>query len=255
MMTETKKLLCAILFLLCVFYLAGISNAWAHNTALDNINIHPLQDLGFKLTEHINAKPFYAMNDYLLYVIACICLIWTICFSNKKITIFKRWVLMVAILFLIRVVTVPSTILTRPHENAEDWISCKTVDYRFKNIFLAPYNMVFEGKLGCFDFFFSGHTINFIVPTLIITKYFPNNRKWLRFFMVSLMWLLSFTCMFFIILLRSHYTIDVEAALIFTVLIWIVMDYQIKYQTGLFSYYEKPIYPINEEPVIIDSLV
>ena len=162
---------------------------------------------------------------------------------------------MVAILFAIRVITVPSTILTRPYKNDEDWVSCKTLDYRFDNIFFAPINMVVDGKLSCFDFFYSGHTINIIVPTLIIQKYFPRNNKWLRNFMVLLMWSLSFACMFFIILLRSHYTIDVEAALILTILMWKVMDYQMKYQTGLFSYWEKIEEPIEEEPVIIDSLV
>jgi len=254
-MTETQKLLCAILLLVVVFYFTGITNAYAHNNALDNKNIYPLQDLGFKITESIDNKQFVAMNDYLLYVIACIALIWTIFFSNKKITIFKRWVLMIAILFAIRIITVPSTILTQPFENDEDWASCKTLDYKFKNLFLAPINMIIDGKLSCFDFFYSGHTINMIVPTLIITKYFPNNRKWLRYFMIFLMWALSFTCMFFIILLRSHYTIDVEAALIFTILLWKVMDYEIKYQTGLFSYWEKPIASIDEEPVIIESMV
>ena len=238
MLTESKKLVLSILFLLFVFYLAGISNAYAHNHALDNRNDYPLQDLGFRLTKNMNSKPYYAMNDYLLYVIAGIALTWTIIFSNKKVIIFKRWVLMVSFLFLLRVITVPSTILTRPFENPDDWVSCKTLEYRFKNLLLAPLNTVIEGKLGCFDFFYSGHTINMIVPTLIIQKYFPNNRRWLKYFMVSLMWLLSFTCMFFIILLRSHYTIDVQAALFFTVLLWKVMDYQIKYKTGLLSYCE-----------------
>lgn len=155
---------------------------------------------------------------------------------------------MIAVLFIIRVITVPSTILTRPFHNVSDWNSCKTLDYDYGNILLSPLKVFLDGKATCFDFFFSGHTINIMIPTLIIQKYFPRNNKYLRFFMVSLMWSLSIACMFFIILLHSHYTIDVQAAFLFTVFIWVIMDYQIKYQKGLFSYCETP----EEDDVIIN---
>jgi len=251
-MKESHKLICSTSLMIVVFYLAGISNVWTHTRAVKNKNIYPLQDLGFELLDNIHMENFIPMNDYLLYIIAGIATIWTIFFSNKKIIIFKRWTLMIAILFLIRLITVPSTILTRPYHNISDWHSCKTLDYDYGNLLLSPLKVMFDGKMTCFDFFFSGHTINIIIPTLIIQKYFPNNNKYLKYFIVSLMWVLSFACMFFIILLHSHYTIDVEAALLFTVLIWMVMDFQIEKQKGFFSYWEKRKIENIEKMRVID---
>ena len=238
-MKESHKLICSTLLMLSALYLAAMSNVWTHTQAVKNKNVYPLQDLGWTLLDRIN-MPYFPMNDYLLYVIALIGAGWTIIFSNKKIIIFKRWTLMIATLFIIRVITVPSTILTRPFHNVNDWDSCKTLDYDYGNILLAPLKVILEGKSTCFDFFFSGHTINIMIPTLIIQKYFPKDNKFLRYFMLFLMWSLTFACMFFIILLHSHYTIDVQAAFLFTLFIWVIMDYQIKCQRGLFSYWETP---------------
>lgn len=238
MMKESYKLVCSTIFLLVVFYLSGISNVYTHNQAVKNKNIYPLQDLGFKVLSDLDSTAFVGMNDYLLYVVALIVSIWTIIFSNKKIIIFKRWTLMVAVLFLIRCITVPSTILTRPFHNLEDWKTCTAINYDYGHILLSPIKMIADNKLTCFDFFFSGHTINIIVPTLIFQKYFTHNNIIFRYFMVSFVWSISIACMFFIIFLHSHYTIDVEAGLAFTILIWKVMDYQMEYQFGLFSYWE-----------------
>ena len=238
MLAESHKLVYSICILVFIFYLSGISNVWTHRRALNNKNIYPLQDVGFEIFKNIDHTNFVGMNDYLLYVVVLITLVWTIFYSNKKIMIFKRWILMIAVLFFIRMITIPSTILTQPFENLKDWETCIAYDYDYGHILLSPITMVFNNKLTCFDFFYSGHTINVIVPTLIIGKYFPTNNKRLRYAIVSLVWILSIMCMFFIIFLRSHYTIDVEAGLIFTILLWYVMDYQMTYQVGLFSYWE-----------------
>ena len=248
MMKESHKLICSTSLMFFVFYLAGMSNVWTHTQAVNNKNVYPLQDLGWTLLDGLKMDTFIPMNDYLLYIIALITSIWVIFFSNNKIVIFKRWTLMISALFIIRIITVPSTILTRPFHNVSDWDSCKTLDYDYGNILLAPLKVIFEGKATCFDFFFSGHTINIMIPTLIIQKYFPNNIRWLRYFMVILMWSLSIACMFFIILLHSHYTIDVQAAFLFTLFIWVIMDYQIKYQEGIFSYCETP--EIEDEVIV-----
>lgn len=245
-LTELHKLYCSTFLMIFVFYLTGISNVWTHERAIKNKNLYPLQDLGFEILVNFDHQKFVGFNDYFLYIIASISLIWTIFFSEKKIIIFKRWTLMLSILFFIRSLTVPSTILTRPYHNLDDWVSCKSYYYDYGSLLLSPITMIINNKMTCFDFFYSGHTINIVIPTLIIQKYFPNNNKKLKYFMVILMWSLCATCIFFIILVRSHYTIDVQVGLILTILIWVIMDYQIEYKIGFFSYWEK-----NKLPIIL----
>ena len=100
MMKETHKLIYSILFLMVIFYFVGIYSVWAHQQAIKNKNIYPLKDLGFLALEDLYSKHLAGMNDYLLYAVIFITLLWTIIFSKQKVIILKRWIIMLSVLFL-----------------------------------------------------------------------------------------------------------------------------------------------------------
>ncbi len=211
-----NKLAVSICCNLITFYLTGLSNIWTQEQALKNLNKHPLQDQGFKLIAY--NKNLLFMNDYLLIAIVVMGA-GLIIFHKKRLEILFRWSVMLNILFAIRIVTVPTTILTRPVEVDEVWASCKTLEHDYNGL-LGPFQVLFQGKMTCFDFIYSGHMVNTVITVLLLIKYVK-----LRFFPVFL-WSLVLAESYFIIATRSHYTIDIIIAFLLTLLIWYIMDYR-----------------------------
>lgn len=216
-MILNKKLILSLGCNIITFYLTGLSNIWTQEQAIKNKNLHPLQDQGFKLIPY--NQDYLFINDYILIGIA-VMTFGLVIIHKKRAEIIFRWSLMLNILFSIRIITIPSTILTRPVEIYEEWSSCKTFDYDYNGLF-GPVEVLFKGKMTCFDFIFSGHIVNTIICVLLIIKYV----KWKY---IHVLWVVVITESFFIILTRSHYLIDIEIAFLLTVLVWIVLEYREK---------------------------
>lgn len=214
-MMKNKKLIYSLICNIITFYLTGLSNIWTQEQALKNKNIHPLQDQGFKLILYNEDLLF--INDYVL--IAIIVPLFILLFVHKqRWEILFRWSLMLNILFAMRVITIPSTILTRPVELDEEWVSCKSLDYDYNGL-LGPFQMIFNGKMTCFDFIFSGHMVNTTIAALLLTKYLHSRLKYI-------FWVLETAEAYFIIATRSHYLVDVEIAFALTILLWYVLEYR-----------------------------
>lgn len=210
-----KQLYISLFCNIITFYITGLSNIWTQEQGIKNKNLHPLQDQGFKLFNYNQDLLFY--NDYLLILIVCLS-IMLIIFHRKRKEIIFRWSLMLNILFMIRSITVPSTILTRPIDLNEEWISCKTIGYDY-NHFLGPFDIIFKGKMTCYDFIFSGHMVNAIICILLLIKY-------VNFKYINLLWIFIVAETYFIIVSRSHYLIDIEIAFLLTILIWYILEYR-----------------------------
>jgi len=212
-----RKLYISLVSNIIVFYFVGLSNIWTQEQALNNKNIYPLQDLGFKLIPY-NEDLLY-FNDYVLYVLLGITAL-TIFYQKQYFReIAFRWSIMLNIMFAIRCITIPSTILTRPFNPDEEWKTCKTLDYDYNGL-LGPFQMLFLGKMTCFDFIYSGHMSNSVICALIITKYCQYRA------IQVLSWLLCVAESYFIISSRSHYLVDIEIAVLLAILIWYVIEYK-----------------------------
>ena len=214
-----NKIVLSLCCNLLTFYLTGLSNIWAHERAMNNKNIHPLQDLGFDLISQNNDYLF--VNDYILFVTLGLTLLMVF-FQKNRWEIIFRWSIMLNILFAMRVITVPSTVLTRPVELGKEWESCKTIGYDYNGLF-GPFEMIFKQKYTCFDFIFSGHMVNTITCVLLLIKYSPIPKKISYFF-----WLFVVAESFAIIITRSHYLVDIEISLFLTILVWLVFEYREK---------------------------
>ena len=64
------KLFISIICNIIIFYFVGLSNIWAHEKAINNKNIHPLQDFGFEIIPYDST--FLYFNDYILGLILLI---------------------------------------------------------------------------------------------------------------------------------------------------------------------------------------
>ena len=212
MKKQLKISLCANIV---TFYVTGLSNIWAHEQAVKNKNTLPLQDQGFKLIPYDDTFLFY--NDYILYIVLGITFVF-ICFQNNKKEIILRWSLMLNLLFSLRIIMIPSTILTIPVNPGEEWSSCNTLEHDY-NGFFGPIEMIFNNKYTCFDFIFSGHMVNITICILLLIKYI--NHKY-----GNLLWVFCVLEAYVIILIRSHYLIDIEVAFVLTILIWTILEYR-----------------------------
>jgi hypothetical protein len=210
-----KKMMYSLGCNLITFYLTGLSNIWTHEQAIKNKNLHPLQDQGFKLISY--NQDYLFVNDYILIGIVIMSL-GLVLIHKKRVEIIFRWSLMLNILFSMRIITIPSTILTRPIELDEEWSSCKTIDYDYNGLW-GPFEMILQNKMTCFDFIFSGHMINTITCVLLVIKYV----KWKY---IHLLWIVVIAESFCIIVIRAHYLIDIEIAFLLTTLVWIVLEYR-----------------------------
>lgn len=218
-MEHNKKLIISIFTNFVVFYFVGLSNVWTQQQAIKNRNNYPLIDQGFRLIDY-NIELIY-LQDYVLIGIVGITVLLLLINPERKYILY-RWSLMLNILFTIRIITIPSTILTRPVELDENWKSCKTLDYDY-NGWLSPFEVLFQDKMTCFDFIYSGHIVNFVTCVLLINKYVE-----LIFFLRILLWSTVGLESYFIIATRSHYLVDIELALVVTIFLWIILEYREK---------------------------
>ncbi len=217
-MKHNKKLILSLFCNLVVFYFVGLSNVWTQRQAIKNRNIYPLIDQGFRLIDY-NLDLLY-LQDYLLIGIVGITVLLLI--KRERKYILYRWSLMLNILFGIRIFTIPSTILTRPVELDQNWKSCKTLEYDY-NDWLSPIEVLFQNKMTCFDFIYSGHMVNFVICIFLINKYLD-----LMFLTRILLWCTVGVESYFIIATRSHYLVDIELSIILTIFLWLILEYREK---------------------------
>merc|ERR1711971_227466 len=160
---------------------------------------------------------------------------------ERRIVILKRWLLLWAFLFDLRCVMVISTVLPRPWRDDEEWAFCHDeeisadLDSLSLSMMLSEYwDFLTQQTNVCYDFFYSGHTVTVTLIALLVFKY----SKCIYFKMI--IWAMAVFTMIAVVAVRAHYTIDLWAAFIITLLLFKLFDISVMYQDGIFSMLEKP---------------
>lgn len=129
--TELRRFWYSFIYLFCTFWIIGMFNVIAQKRGVAQDVEGPVADLGFDalyaFTNHL-----YAYNpwicDQLTYSLVVILFIWILLFCGyrknkdgilyeRRIVIYKRW--------MIRCITVISTVLPRPWNDTQEWKYCK----------------------------------------------------------------------------------------------------------------------------------
>lgn len=156
-------------------------------------NKHKIHDLGFKIIPKLNNK--YNFIDDILIIIPIIALFF------YKID-YKKYLLSLIIIQILRSICLMLTILPPPDKNCENNLKKKENNFYF-------FRMCF-GR--CNETIFSNHT-SILLLTLIYL--YPNFSKLIQKFMV----VYFLTTIYIILGLRNHYSIDVFLAIIITSLV------------------------------------
>eukprot|EP01084_Bolivina_argentea_P285036 488711_1 len=247
-----RKLIYSALWWLLTGYLTGLTNAIADNRALSTYpcNVY-LRDLGFDLVSmFINTDQTYIdphACDICLYITLLSMILYVLFTKTKKkmAVIATRYIIMFNVLFTLRVINICLTVFPTPAREKLPY-SCK----RWPNVWIAPVQIAFGNRMSCSDFFFSGHTTNAVIAALIVTKYInedykkslidnQNSKKmlWIRLLFLSYIWFTVFLVIFFLLVLEFHYSIDISTAIMLTVLIWVIAEFQLELQRGFFNWW------------------
>lgn len=244
--SRKRKFIYSGVILVIVFYFAGLTNILSHNIGIgmDSKFDYPLYDLGFKLSNDL-AADFRFANDYTTMGLTVFCGFWILLFNKKnRYHIFTHWFVMLFLLFAFRCLTVSSTVLPKPWRKNQEWASCDNQRRYTTNKFLAVFEILLEAKFTCFDFIYSGHTVNITLVGLII-------KKWSKSLLLKwFIWIVIIINFYFMIGIRGHYTVDIELGLVLTVLLWMIKKYQIELEIGFFNWWFNLEEDIEEELVL-----
>ena len=210
--TEIRRCWYTVIYTIISFYCTGMFNVIAQKRGVMYDVEGPIADLGFDAFYALTHKLYGYnpwINDQLTEIMVIICAVWILIFMGRRrkgyqrrIVIYKRWMLIVSICFNIRCITIVSTTLPRPWNDNEEWKYCKgEYDATFSwNVALETFAYIAGHKNICYDFFFSGHTVNVTMVALLVTKY----SKCIYFKII--IWLMAIFTMITIVAVRSHYT-------------------------------------------------
>lgn len=239
---QAVRLILAVTILILILYGTSVSMAFADNRGIEAFGLNGtdvyLPDLGHDTIDDMfgrNWDTTGSANDFVLGILMIGTFFYVVITQKgRRLEIYTRWALTIAVIFLIRDIAVFSTVSPwARHYNLTH--SCK----HWPNVAAAPYEMVFHSRRTCFDTFFSGHTANAVVCCMIITIFqLPRKFKLISYALIFISWSLCILTILYILHLQVHYTIDVEIGFIFGIIFFLLIDYQIQLKTGFFSWWE-----------------
>lgn len=241
-----KKFFYTILWWFIVGYITGLTNAIADNRALDSYSCNQhLRDLGFDFVSLFMNETYINpySSDICLYISIISMLIYVFFTKKKKeiIVILTRYILMFDILFTLRSLNICLTVFPTPSKQKLSY-SC----WKWSNVAIAPFLIISGQRMSCFDFFFSGHTVNAVISGLIVTKYIKKDIQnqninllfyWIKILFVVYIWFTVFLVILFLLTLEDHYSIDISTAIMLTILFWYIAEYQIELNQGFFNWW------------------
>ncbi|XP_026276348.1 phosphatidylcholine:ceramide cholinephosphotransferase 2 isoform X2 [Frankliniella occidentalis] len=202
---------------LCVFFgtlMSVASLSLVHEKVPDKETYPPLPDIFFE---------FFPQVDWALDVSEIIIMVSSnvtfliILFHKHRYIVFRRMFLIIALLYLMRSVTMYVTVLPMssttyycsPKANVTTpWLLTKRVWQ-----LMSGFGLSINGKhTYCGDFIFSGHTVVLTLCYLLINEYSPDSPKRLFQLLSWTSFIASTTAVFMVLLSRGHYTIDVVIA-------------------------------------------
>jgi len=245
----------AIWFFFCTYFVS-LTNSYADRVNT-NVNNSEIDGVDY-IAPDIILKPAHKyykehkwiprdIADLLVRFSAAIIIIRALTLKNFSLTVTRRILLIMGFLYLLRACFIPLTVLPTP------WVDCKK---KYKdNIFWDALLLVLQIRVACGDVFFSGHTIMF---TLNILEYWYYCKiVWLNVFVT----IINVLGMFTLVMSAYHYSIDVFAAFIFSVIFWSIYHWvvQIPQLQGTWwgtiinwiddpFYYERNSLPITYDP-------
>lgn len=125
---------------------------------------------------------------------------------SMTMTAFRRVFLIAGTIYVLRAVTVVSTVLPNP------LLECKSEPH--ENLLIDTFQLFFMQRTSCGDVFFSGHTLMFTISALVWTTYSQSS------FFRALATTISVIGAFSLVFSAYHYTIDVLAAYWITSWLW-----------------------------------
>ncbi|XP_014254488.1 phosphatidylcholine:ceramide cholinephosphotransferase 2-like isoform X2 [Cimex lectularius] len=207
---EKWKTFIAFIILVSNFIITTASLAVVHEWVPDKNKYSPLPDV---ILDIIPTFPGALDISEVIIMISTNVTFLVIVMHKHRFIVFRRVFLILAVLYLMRSVTMYVTVL--PLSNPSYYCSPKANSTGFlliaKRVFqlMSGFGLSINGKhTYCGDFIYSGHTVVLVLCYLIINEYSPKKVVILHW----ASWTASFLGICFVLLARGHYTVDVLIA-------------------------------------------
>jgi len=216
-----RNRLLPLLFAIFWFGLAGYVNVFANiyvqNVMVANQNSKPsppLRDIGFSILPFVEWE---AGVNYIMFALIVIAIINTLFWQKVSgtLTVIRRTLFIWGFVFLLRSISITSTILPNPDSN------CKP--QHFNNFFHATFLFLAGQVETCYDCLFSGHSCTMVLSVMIFYQYTKN------IFLRWIMFVPGFFGLLLIIATRFHYTVDVIYGTCISLLFFNLYHYLIAY--------------------------
>ncbi|CAF4567648.1 unnamed protein product [Rotaria sp. Silwood1] len=240
----------SIFFFLISLYINSLVQVWADRNA--PYWIPTLPDIGHRLLPYWT---YFSINNYYLLVAFLLVLIRYIFQRDTRLIVFRRWLFLQAVMFIMRSISIYITSLSVPLPG------CNTTAIGSPPI--EAFYIMFLIHTTCGDVLFSGHTVTLTLCALAWTTYskgeehypirwlwnqlksskqeiIPGRPGWLypqldstgdplSFYLTTyLVWIFTIIGYLLIIATRFHYTVDVFLGFLVSYLLWQTYHYYIK---------------------------
>ncbi|KAL1139866.1 hypothetical protein AAG570_006843 [Ranatra chinensis] len=207
---EKWKTFVAFMILVVNFILTTASLAMVHEKVPDRTKYPPLPDV---FLDNIPTVPWALdISEIIIMISTNVCLL-VIIFHKHRFIVFRRVFLLLAVLYLMRSITMFVTVL--PMSSTTYYCSPKANSTSAllvsKRVFqlISGFGLSINGKQTyCGDFIYSGHTVILVMCYLIINEYSPKRLIVLHWGS----WLASILGIILVLVARGHYTVDILIA-------------------------------------------
>ncbi|KAK3923766.1 Phosphatidylcholine:ceramide cholinephosphotransferase 1 [Frankliniella fusca] len=196
------------------FIMATASLSLVHERVPDRETYGPLPDIFFEFLPQVD----WALDvSEIIIMVSSNVTFLIMLFHKHRFIVFRRMFLIVALLYLMRSVTMYVTVL--PMSSTTYYCSPKAnvttpwlLTTRVWQL-MSGFGLSINGKhTYCGDFIFSGHTVFLTICYLFINEYSPDSPKRIFQLLSWISCISSSIAVFFVLLARGHYTIDVIIA-------------------------------------------
>ncbi|XP_055710506.1 phosphatidylcholine:ceramide cholinephosphotransferase 1-like isoform X1 [Phlebotomus papatasi] len=207
---EKWKTFYSFVILVVNFILATVSLSLVHERLPDREKYAPLPDV---VLDNIQDMDWALNVSEILIMIGVNSCIILIIFHKHRFIVMRRVFLLMALLYLMRSVTMYVTVLPVPSTTyyCSPKSNSTTPLLIAKRVFqlLSGFGLSINGKhTFCGDYIYSGHTVMLVLAYLIISEYSPK-----RFYAIHwAAWLNALVGIIMVLLAHGHYTIDVLIA-------------------------------------------
>lgn len=207
---EKVKTLIAAILSLFGFIATVTSLVLTHERLPDRNQYGPLPDIVLD-----NLRPFDWALDFSEYIIvfSLNTVLLILLFHRHRFIVFRRFFLIMAVLYLYRAFTMYVTVLPIPSNTYRcdpkmEYMSFSNIVKRIYKI-TSGFGLSINGKhVYCGDYIYSGHTVSLLISYLLIAEY-TSEKYW---FIHWVYWFLAALGIIFLQFAHGHYTIDILVA-------------------------------------------